>query len=336
MAIQSITAGPRQSNFEILRMIAMFLVLLVHANFLSIGAPSSQDICDNFIPSETRLLFQTVSLYGVNVFILISGWFSIKASIKGLSYLLFQVYYFGIIILGALTVMGLEQITIGRLYQIVLLHKSGWFVISYVILYLLAPVLNKFSEYASKKEFTAVLLSYFAMLVVYGYIDWSQEIGRGYSALSMVGIYLLGRYARKYIKFSHGFLLFVGCTLVNTLITTLVIIFDLPLIVNSYDNPFVILGALGLILYFSNIHIKTSKPINYIARSTFAVYLLHIYPEVLDWFCEICKQLFTESTGPMCLIKMGAFLLFVYAISIILDGPRRLIWKYGLKTLEKN
>lgn len=336
MAIQSITTGPRQSNFEVLRMIAMFLVLLVHANFMSIGAPSSQDICDHFISSEVRLFLQTVSLYGVNIFILISGWFTIRTSLKGLSYLLFQVYFFGIIILGALTIEGVEQITVGRLYQIVLLHKSGWFVISYVILYLLAPVLNKFSEYATKKEFRAFLLSYFVMLVVYGYIDWSQEIGRGYSALSMLGIYLLGRYARMYIKFNHGFVLFVGCSLINTVITTLVIRFDLPLVVNSYDNPFVILGALGLLLCFSNIHIKTSKTINYIARSTFAVYLLHIYPDILDRFCEVCKHLFIDSTGLMCLIKMGAFLLLVYAVSIILDAPRRFLWHFGSKIFNNN
>lgn len=335
MAIQSITTGPRQSNFEILRMIAMFLVLLVHANFMSIGKPSALDIHENFLASETRLLIQTVSLYGVNIFVLISGWFSIKTSVKGLSNLLFQVYYFGVLILAVLTATGMEQFSVGRLYQIVLLHKSGWFVVSYVILYLLSPVLNKFSEYASKKEFKTILLSYFAMLIVYGYIDWSPEIGRGYSALSMVGIYLLGRYARLYVKFNHGFMLFVVCTLINTALTTSVILFDLPLIINSYDNPFVILGALGLIICFSKLNIKQSKIVNYIARSTFAVYLLHIYPEMLEKFCNICKDLFVNSSGVTCLVRMFAFLILVYAVSIILDIPRRLIWKYGLKRIIK-
>lgn len=36
--ITSITAGPRQSNFELLRILAMFLVLVVHSDFWSIGA----------------------------------------------------------------------------------------------------------------------------------------------------------------------------------------------------------------------------------------------------------------------------------------------------------
>ncbi len=335
MTIKPIITEPRQSNFEVLRMIAMFLVLLVHANFMSIGAPSPQDFSNDLLPSLTRILIQTISLYGVNIFILISGWFSIRASVKGLSYLLFQVYYFGVIILAALTFLGIEQFTIGRLYQVVLLHKSGWFVISYVILYLLAPVLNKFSEYASKKEFTFVLVSYFTMLLIYGYIDWSSEIDRGYSALSMVGIYLMGRYARKYMNFNHGGLLFISCTLMNAALTTIVLKFDLPLICNSYDNPFVVLGALGLILFFSRIKVNTSRIVNYIARSTFAIYLLHIYPDVLDWFCCICKELFLSSHGIICLGKMGAFLLCIYAASILLDAPRRMIWNFGLKLIER-
>ena len=34
----------RQSSIELLRMLAMFLVLLVHADFFSIGVPSTTDI----------------------------------------------------------------------------------------------------------------------------------------------------------------------------------------------------------------------------------------------------------------------------------------------------
>lgn len=316
-------------------MIAMYLVLLVHANFMSIGAPSAEEINEDLMPSITRIFLQTVSLYGVNIFILISGWFSIKASAKGLCSLLFQVYYFGTIILAVLTVLGIERFTVGRLYQIILLHRSGWFVVSYVILYLLSPVLNKFCESATEKEFRAVLISYFMMLFIYGYIDWSQEIGRGYSALSLIGIYLLGRYARKYIKFNHGAWLFVVCTLLNTALTTAVLRFDLPLICNSYDNPFVVFGALGLIICFSKLRMSTSNIINYIARSTFAVYLLHIYPDVLDWFCGMCEEIFFNTNGIGCIVKMGTFLLSIYVASVILDAPRRIIWNCGLKIFGK-
>lgn len=326
MAIQSISTGPRQSNFEILRIIAMFLVLIVHANYMSIQAPTTEEISNDLISSATRAALESIALLGVNIFVMISGWFSIKATIKGLSGLLFQVFYFGIIILLYLTIIGQEQFTTGRIYQILLLHKSGWFVMSYLILYLLAPVLNKFSEYVSKKEFTTMLVSYFAMLVIWGFLDWSEEIGMGYSALSMVGIYLLARYARKYLDIRYGGKLFFICWILNTVLYLVVLKFNIPIVVKSYDNPLIILGALGLFYYFRNINVRTSRTINYIARSTFAVYLLHIYPDVLDWFCGICQSLYLESSGIICLLKMGAFLLAIYALSIVLDAPRRLIW----------
>jgi len=326
MAIQSITTEQRQSNFEVLRIIAMFLVMMVHANFMSIDSPTSQEISDNFLPSAMRIMLEDLSLLGVNIFVMISGWFSIKTSIKGLSGLLFQVYYFGIGILLTLTLMGVEQLTIGRVYQIVLLHKSGWFVISYIILYLLSPALNKFSEYAPKKEFRTLLISYFVLLMIFGWIDWTAEIGNGFSAVSMIGMYLLARYSRKYINFNHGGMLFFVCLLLNTTLSVAKIRYNLPFIIKSYDNPLIILGAWGLIMYFSHMNIKTSKIINYIARSTFAVYLFHIYPDVLDWFCTICKELYLENTGILCLMKMGLFLLCIYAFSIIIDAPRRLIW----------
>ena len=41
----------RQSNMELLRIVAMFLVLLVHADFFSIGAPSASD-CVNRLDSH--------------------------------------------------------------------------------------------------------------------------------------------------------------------------------------------------------------------------------------------------------------------------------------------
>lgn len=335
MAIQSITTGPRQSNFEVLRMIAMFLVLMVHANFMSIHAPTADEISNDLISSATRAALESISLLGVNIFVMISGWFSIKATVKGLSGLLFQVFYFGVIILLYLTLIGRESFTIGRIYQIVLLHKSGWFVMSYLILYLLAPVLNKFSEHASRKEFRSVLVSYFAMLIIWGCLDWSDEIGMGYSALSMVGIYLLARYARRYIDIRFGGRLFFICWGLNTVLYLVVLKWSVPIVVKSYDNPLIILGAFGLFYYFRNVNVPTSKVINYIARSTFAVYLLHIYPDVLDWFCGVCNSLYMASEGVVCLLKMAAFLFCIYSLSIILDAPRRLIWDGVWRLISK-
>lgn len=86
----------RQSSYELLRIIAMFFVLVVHSDFLAIGVPSSENLNNNAIPTLTRIGFESISIISVNLFVLISGWFGIRFSLKGLAKLLFQclfVYY---------------------------------------------------------------------------------------------------------------------------------------------------------------------------------------------------------------------------------------------------
>jgi hypothetical protein len=107
------------------------------------------------------------------------------------------------------------------------------------------------------------------LLIIFGWIDWTIEIGNGFSALSFVGMYLLARYARKYLTFNYGGWLFIISLLLNTLLSMARICFDAPFMIKNYDNPFIILGAIGLIFYFSHVKIKTSRVINYIAKSIF-------------------------------------------------------------------
>lgn len=63
----------RNSSIELLRMLAIFMVLLVHANYYSLGAPSIQGVKINSIDSFWRIFFEAASIVSVNVFILISG-----------------------------------------------------------------------------------------------------------------------------------------------------------------------------------------------------------------------------------------------------------------------
>ena len=63
----------RQSNLELCRILAILLVVLVHANFAWCGWPSNFSEC-NF----ARLLIEGFAIIGVNVFVLITGYFLLK------------------------------------------------------------------------------------------------------------------------------------------------------------------------------------------------------------------------------------------------------------------
>lgn len=91
----------RESNFELLRIIAMMMVLLVHANYLSLGRPTPEAISNAPFGSFIQSFAQQLCIICVNLFILISGWFKIKVSFKGLASFLFQILFYNVLIICA-------------------------------------------------------------------------------------------------------------------------------------------------------------------------------------------------------------------------------------------
>lgn len=81
-----------QSNIELLRIITMLLIVLLHCNYFALGGQSTFDI--HSAKGFTRVLCEQLTIVGVDVFVLISGWFGIHAKLKGAFSLLFQVVFF--------------------------------------------------------------------------------------------------------------------------------------------------------------------------------------------------------------------------------------------------
>ena len=69
----------RDSNIELLRVVAMFLVLIDHSGYMSINPPTNEEVFSAPMLSMARHCSQSFSSICVNVFVLISGWFGIKA-----------------------------------------------------------------------------------------------------------------------------------------------------------------------------------------------------------------------------------------------------------------
>lgn len=84
----------RASNFELLRNVAMFMVLILHANFVALGKPSYDDFYQSMSTTFFRWFIEAISLSCINAFILISGWFGIKASLRGTLKFIYQILFF--------------------------------------------------------------------------------------------------------------------------------------------------------------------------------------------------------------------------------------------------
>ena len=196
---------PRQSNIELLRIVAMFLVLLVHADYFSLGAPTNIDIQTNTIDSLFRILFESISIVCVNVFILISGWFGIRPSYKGILNFLFQCIFFltGLYIIT--NIIGVNSISLKGFAGCIFATRLNWFIKAYLLLYILSPVLNHFVNNTNQQEYISVLIGFFLFTCTYGWIGAAEFMMQGYSTISFIGLYLLARYVRLYSPFWEKF-----------------------------------------------------------------------------------------------------------------------------------
>lgn len=135
----------RKSNIELLRIIAMFMILGLHVNYLAVTAPNAQDIATSPLISFMRIFMENICIVGVNVFVLISGWFGINFKTKGLSSFLFQCIFISLLIFIAFAVTGEVEVNQRNIMSVFLIYKNAyWFVWAYLFLYILAPVLNSF------------------------------------------------------------------------------------------------------------------------------------------------------------------------------------------------
>ena len=69
----------RRSNMELLRIIAMMLVVIVHMCGAALGLPAPKgDIASITSSDWWKLSVESISIIGVNIFVLISGYFGIN------------------------------------------------------------------------------------------------------------------------------------------------------------------------------------------------------------------------------------------------------------------
>lgn len=179
----------RSSNFELLRLLCIFGILVMHT-FAGIDtAASPGNMLANVFANS---LFNT----GVTCFILLSGYFGIRFDLKKLIGLDLMVIFFTLLGTVALGDFGSKDLIKSC---IPVLSRRYWFITCYFVLFILAPFLNQVAERLEREHFRRLLL---LLLLVFSLIptvttyDVMQDAGKGLAHFVM--IYLLGRYLARY------------------------------------------------------------------------------------------------------------------------------------------
>lgn len=323
----------RQSNFELLRIVAMLLILLYHANTFIFGWGYKEELINNPYGMMLKLLWDSLCCVGVNVFVMISGWFGIKPTLKGVVSLLFQVYFYCILIIGIAVCVGIP-IQMKWIFKMFFFGSAYWFVTEYLVLYIFSPVLNNFIENTSQKKIRRVLIGFYILEICLGWMIQFSGFGGGYYAIHFFGLYLLLRYIRLYSDKIKNMpkkcyiIIYLLCSIIPAILG-----FYGRLYMSSdfgqvhYSSPFVIIASLAIVLLFSQFKFK-SKFINWFACSSFAIYLIHVNPILLPYYKNLQQNVLIATSSQVFYYLLASIVIstVIGILSVCIDKFRLLLW----------
>lgn len=342
-SVKAKASPTRNSSIELLRIISMIMIVFhhfaVHGGFNWYqGTMTIPHLWYNLIAIGGKL--------GVDIFVLISGYFLIKdralaPSIKKILIFWGQIVFYSIAIYASLTIVGLHEFRLDEFLQSFapITFQTWWFASTYFVLYLLHPFLNKFLHSLSKKRYQYFLITTFiCWSVIPTLSDMPFESNQ---LLWFITVYAIAGYIRLYgfnkkLKSKH-FLITGLSTLALAYLSSIIYIkiatLDnglMPYITYFYgpEKLTIIIAAICIFMFFKNLDLKYNKWINLYASATFGVYLIHDHTLMRPVIWEkLFKNYLFQFSGMIIPYSIAA-VLAVYCVCTVVDMLRQ-------KTVEK-
>ena len=192
----------RASNFELCRLACMFYIVVFHL-FIH-----NKDVTGGLY--YTRAL-TTIFKIGVPVFVIISGYFGIKRSVRGFLNIISQVLFYSICVTLVCVFVFDEPVSQGNLLSIIFPFTKSqyWFVKAYLLLYILSPYINKFLKSITFQEEVTYLIVLTLLVGYMGGIMKESDCGNR-SVILFVYLYSIGSFIKKCLDIKEQ-----NCSLVN-------------------------------------------------------------------------------------------------------------------------
>jgi len=341
----------RNSNIELLRIIAMLFIVISHYTVHN-GVDNTTIV---FGINRIILDISTLGNIGVILFVLISGYFMIQQEkLKPIKIIILwlETFFYSALIYVILSLLNFHNFSIANLIKSMLpiTFNQYWFMGVYIMLYILSPFINKFLNSMDRKkhlEFNIILLVLFSLLPTL-----TTKMNYGNELIQFVLFYSLGAYFYKYKtdifdKKKNSILLFI--TAMILILST--IIFDLlGSKINLFNNvstyffkrdSFVaITFSISLFNIFINKKEYNNKIINLISSCTLGVYLIHdnIYIRRILWTKILQNANYIYSNYLIIHLLVSVISVFIICTFIELirkNTIERLMNKILLKKKEK-
>lgn len=183
-----------------------------------------------------------------------------------------------------------------------MMFTKNWFVVAYMMLLLVSPMIEKSLDGISSKQ-----LLYWLMLLTVFNLYFGFYLGKvndnGYNVVHFVWLYYIGRYFRmskdncwNLLMQKNVFWIYTGSALAIAFIFIFMSKIGHPIATIkwfAYNNPLLMLSSIGLFLWISQLTVK-SRLINILATCVFGVFLLHTTPYVIPLRNEITSIVYKQ------------------------------------------
>lgn len=310
---------------ELLRVFSMLGIVILHCFLYANGG-------DNAVNHDIRgymsLLENSIFIVSVNVFVLISGYFTIGS--RGGHYIkirkLLNLYLMMVFYILLFVLMGFfsHKIEIHPSHYLPLKSDVYWFMTIYFQLMLIAPFLVRLVDCLDRYWYRCLLLLLFVLTTV---IQIRGTDG-GYSLFWFVFLFLFAGYLKLYdVRIKRGWILIIY--FVSLLFYWLLRISGLPLLnwlfSFCYSNIFVFLMSVCILLWFCGIGNlnKGGRILAKLAPYTLGVYLIHEHPIVREYLWAQVRNLF-PIMDPLYIILVS---IVVFCVCVLIEWLRQMLFK---------
>lgn len=345
----------RLTNFEVLRTLSMFLIVvwhsLVHGLYIVGGTNQLRPTVEwestisvfNYLVTNYLMCITAVA---VNCYILITGYFTIQSGFKWNKILnvWLQTSFYSFTIAGIMKLFGAVDWGLGGLLFSVFPIWNGeyWFVTKYLALIILVPYLSKLASSLSQQEYKVGLIILFALNIYLGpYLSYGNIYSGSNSLLWFIFLFYTGGYIRLYNpfvqhagRFGYYFLLFAAIFSFINIAKNYIIHFIYQEETSPKlewwlgNNSYTFFTAVLLFLWAKHYSFKESLLLRWIVRIapfTFGIYLLHDNNHIRKLICGYLNLPQYQNSIWLIFILLGIS-LSIFTIGVLLDSIRSYVF----------
>ena len=343
----------RNSSYELMRIVSMFLIVLYHIILHG-------KVLENCQNEGLKIIFEFiefVTLVHVNSFILVTGYYQVESNFKQSkiwSLLNANWFYRVLIVILLLTfnIVSIDKVSLIKETFPINLNEY-WFFKNYLLLYCLTPFINKGIEKLNKSTYQKmIIVSFIIFSIVPSVTGGSYFDNSGFTLYQFVFLYMVGAYLKKY-PLSKSYIFKVMSKNMYKLILIFIlftcvfsnyILYKYSMSVSSvntvlgeissyvsrastlYNNPFVIIQSICFFEYFGTFTIK-NRYINKLASLVFGIYLIHDN----NFSRGLIYTYLKINNGPIYSYKFIFYVFFIavliYAICAVIEYIRQKLFK---------